>query len=512
MLEDVLLNMINAAYPLELKILNETARARVIAAIKAQRYYDGDFWHFIEAERSEWCAEVGLAHKPSDYGRLKAKDAGIEYAPSRLTLNYPKYFIDEVASWMFEKPLIIQGDDEPRNRVMKVHEANMLDEKYLQGAGESALTGGVAVKVLWNEVLGKTRVLVRPSRECFPIFDPDDIDILEKVHFCAIMDDEKTIWRQTFEIQEGFEGIKGSVCCVTDAYFKVEELKKKNPKPFRFTTIPLFANGEPIDFIPVVPIPNEPNLGDIWGKSDLVPLYTPINELCRKISDFSDAVAFEMFPITIFKNVEWDQTAPIKAAPGAFLNINGPGGEGSPEADAYKLEAQMSAKPSVDWLINQFTDMLHQWSGVPNITRDKLDTMGEMSGVAMRLMYLAIISKCNRKLKYWVPRLGNVYDMVLKTESVYSDYNYVEDYELTIEPQTKLPENEMEEAQITAIKVGQLWRSIETAMKKDGVKDPEKEFARILAEQKLIADSSNPDIIGAALGREDAAQEQQDGF
>lgn len=505
MLEDVLLNMINAAYPPELKILNETARARVVAAIKAQRYYDGDFWHFIDAERAGWNAEVGLkAHESTDYGRRKAKDAGIEYAPSRLALHYPKYFIDEVASWMFENPVTITGDDKPRDRAREVHKANMLDEKYLQGAGESALTGGIAVKVLWNDTLGKTRVLVRPSRECFPIFDADDIDILEKVYFCAILDDEKTVWRQTFELVEAPAEVKGDmVCWVKEELFKIDALKNRNPQPFKLLRSEALAfQGKPIDFIPVSLVPNEPNLGDIWGKSDLVPLYTPINELCRKYSDFADALAFEMFPVSIFKNVEWDQTAPPKAAPGAFLTINGSPGEGAPQVDAYKLESQMSAKPSVEWLVNQMTDLLHSWSGVPNITRDKLDSVGEMSGVAMRLMYLAIISKCNRKLTYWVPRLENVYDMILKTESVYSDFDYSDNYELHVEPHNKLPENEMEEAQIMAIKVSQLLSSLETEMKKNGVEDPGAEFARILAERKMVADVENPDIIGAALGRE----------
>lgn len=507
MLEDVLLNMINAAYPPELKILNETARARVRAAIKAQKYYDGDFWQFIDAERKGWDAEV--AHESTDYGKRRHGDAGIDYAPVRLALQYPKYFIDEVASWMFEKPLSILGDEAPLARVAKVHKANMLDEKLLQGAGESSLTGGIAVKVLWNDTLGKTRVVIRPSRECFPVMDPDDVDLMEKVYFCAVQDDEKTLWRQTFELVDGVEGIKGPVCWVTEELFRFEELKNKNPKPFKtLRSEPLAYNSTPIGFIPVVLIPNEPNLGDTWGRSDLEPLYVPINELCRKYSDFSDALGFEMFPVTIFRNVDWDQTAPPKAAPGAFVNINGPGGADAPDADAQKLESQMSAKPSVDWLVNELKDMLHQWSGVPNITRDKLDSVGEMSGVAMRLMHLAIISKCSRKLKYWVPRLESVYDMVLQTESVYSDFTYSEEYELVIEPQTKLPENEMEEAQIMAIKVNGLMRSIESAMKQDGVKNPDEEFARIMLEQKMIADNENPDVIGAALSRE--AQDGED--
>jgi hypothetical protein len=147
-------------------------------------------------------------------------------------------------------------------------------------------------------------------------------------------------------------------------------------------------------------------------------------------------------------------------------------------------------------------NMAHQFSGVPNITRDKLDSLGNMSGVAVRLMYLGIISKCDRKLKYWLPRLGNVYDMILKTEAVYSDYKYDKNCELTIEAHSKLPQNELEEAQIMAIKLNQLIRTIKTQMKKDGVVDVDAEFAQMLIERQQVARAENPDIIGSALARE----------
>lgn len=502
MLEDALLNMINAAYPPELKILNATARARVRAAIKAQCYYNGDFWRFIDAEQGQWNEEVGVHEQKRDYPGAKGnKDAGLSYAPSRLALRYPKFFVDEVASWMFEKAVTLDGDVEPRKRVMAVHKANMLDEKLLQGAGESCLTGGVAVKILWNETLGKTRVLIRPSRECFPIYDPDDIDLLQKVYFCSFQDDEKTLWRQTFEIVDGTsDGFKGPVCRVIEELFKIDELKNKNPRPFKLLRNELlFKDGNAIDFIPVVPVPNEPNLGEIWGESDLESLYTEINEICRKTSDFGDMLGYEMFPLSVFKNVEWDQTHPPQAKPGAFIEINGPN-DAQPEA--YKLESQMSAKVSVEFYIDQMINLAHQFSGVPNITRDKLDSLGTMSGVAVRLMYLGIISKCDRKMKYWIPRLGNVYDMILKTEGVYSDYTYAEGYELTIETHSKLPQNELEEAQIIAIKLNQLMASIKTQMKKDGVVDVDAEFAQMLIERQQIAEAENPDVIGSAINRE----------
>ncbi len=501
-----LMNLPAAAYPPHLKILNEAAKARVLEAQKAQDYYDGNFWRYLEAEVIEWAGRAPLPkmHKEvNDYPGASAVQP-MDYTPSRLEFRYPKFFIDEIASWMFENPVGLKHEDEKAYEVIEsVHRKNKLDQKLLQAGGECSLTHGVAVKTLWNEDLGQVRTIFRPSRECFPVMNPDDVDIMEKVHFCAFQDDDKTIWRQTFELRESNGQM---VCWVTEALYDLRSLAAKDPKPKEVLyDIPLFSGSRPIDFIPVVIIPNEPNLGEIWGKSDLEPLYLPINELCRKMSDATDALAFELFPITLLMNATESNIDDFEVSPGAVWELKG--GDAEHQPDARKLESSLSSLPMLDSYVDRLINMLHQFSGVPNVTRDKVDSVGNISGVALKLMFTAIVSKCNRKAMYWKPGLQDVYDQVLRTAAVYQGFDYKEDaapVEVTITP--RVPQNELEQLEIQAREIELMVKRVVTVMKERGVADPEEELAAWLAERGQIDSSLNPDVFGAAIESE-AAEE-----
>ncbi len=489
-------NLADAAYPPHLKILNEAARKRVLEAEKAQDYYDGNFWRHIESEVIEWAKGGTLPkmHKEvSDYPSAKTSSSDLDYTPSKLQLRYPSFFIDEIASWLFENPIGLKMEDEEAyGLIEQVHKDNKIDQKLLQSGVECSLTHGIAVKVLWNDARKQIRTIFRPSRECFPIMDPDDVDIMQKVHFCALQDDEKTVWRQTFELIDG-------VCWVTEALFAISSLKNENPAPISKKSVPLYMGNTPIDFIPVTIIPNEPNLGEIWGRSDLEPLYVPINEICRKMSDASDALAFELFPITLIVNADESNVDDFSVAPGAVWELSG---DKESPVDARKLESSMHVMPALESYVDRLLAMLHQFSGVPNVTRDKIDSMGAISGVALKLMFTSIVSKCNRKAMYWKPGLQEVYDNVLRTAAVYQGFSYKPDQVVEITMTPRIPQNELEQLEIQAREIQMLVKKTVDIMKERGVKDPEAYLAEVLAERGQIDEAENPDIFGKELEQE----------
>ncbi len=490
-------NLADAAYPPHLKILNGAARERVLEAEKAQNYYDGKFWRHIESEVIEWSKGGALPkmHKEvADYPSSKSTGTALDYTPSKLQLRYPSFFIDEIASWLFENPIGLQMEDEEAYTLIEqVHKTNKIDQKLLQAGTECSLTHGIAVKVLWNDKRKQIRTIFRPSRECFPIMDPDDVDIMEKVHFCALQDDEKTVWRQTFELKDG-------VCWVTEALFEISSLREKDPRPISKVETPLYMGNKAIDFIPVTIIPNEPKLGDVMGKSDLEPLYVPINEICRKMSDASDALAFELFPITLILNAIESNKDEFEVSRGAIWELNG--GDAEHPADARKLESSMPVMPALESYVDLLLGTLHQFSGVPNVTRDKIDSVGAISGVALKLMFTSIISKCNRKAMYWKPGLQEVYDNVLKTAEVYQGFAHQPDQVVEITMTPRVPQNELEELEKQARQIEMLVKKTVDVMKERGVKDPEAYLAEVLAERAEIDKAENPDIFGRELERE----------
>lgn len=496
------MNLPMAAYPPELKILTNAAKERVLAAQKAQDYYDGKFWRHIEAQVAEWAEGMGDIHQEvHDYPSATRKAKNTKYTPSKLQLRYPKFFIDEIASWMFENPIGLDAEDENAYAILEqVHRDNKLDQKLLQSAGEGSLTGGIAVKVLWNPMVNKIRTIFVPSRECFPIPTVDDIDIIEKVHFCHFQDDDKTIWRQTFELRQ----ISGkTVCWVIEALFNVEDIgDSSDPKPREIILDgPLYKDNTPIDFLPITLIPNEPNLGDIWGHSDLEPLYDPINEVCRKMSDQSDALKFELFPIALLLNIDESNTDEFEVSPGAVWKLMS-GDENHP-ADAKKLESTLGSMAALEAYVDRLIGTLHQFSGVPNITRDKIDTTGAISGVAIKLMFTSIVSKCNRKMMYWKPGLEEVYTNVLKTARVYEGLKYDPDkLGMKISTTPRVPQNDLELLEIQAKEIEMLVKRVVTIMKERGVQNPEEELAAVLAERSNIDATFNPDLTGSRIAAE----------
>ena len=503
---DGLSKLPQVAYPPELKILTEAARNRVLAAAKAQDYYDGNFWRYVENQVVEWNSQLALPERNTgkDYHNRKRRGGVLDYVPSKFEFFYPKFFIDELASWMFENPVGLQGPEENvYAKLEEIHGGNKLDEKLMQGAVEGCLTGGVAIKTLYNPALGKTRVIVRPSREVFPVMDPDDVDIMEKVHFCILQDDDKTVWRQTFEMVDG-------VCYITEMLFDIEKIGDKGeptPKKVIKKPQPLYNGNQVIDFIPVTLIPNEPNLGDIFGISDLEPLYTPINEVCRKFSDAGDAIRFELFPIKLIMNVEESETDSFEVSPGAVWYLQG--GDSEHPVDAKNLESRMSNMEYLNTYVDRLMDMLHQFSGVPRVTRDKIDTIGSVSGVAIKLMFSSIVSKCNRKLMYWRPRLIEAYDHALRTASVYEGFSYKPDelnLDVLITP--RVPQNELEQLEMDAKRIDMLVVKIVDVMQKMGIEKPEEYLAELLAERSETDKVLAGDIYGKAIEQEaNAGQE-----
>jgi hypothetical protein len=488
------------AYPPELKLYNEDAKKRVLAAKKAQDYYDGTFWQHIAGEVAEWGQYQQLPERNTghDYHNHRRPHARPDDIPSKLSLRYPKFFIDELASWMFENPIGMKCENAKYYaQIEKTHKDNKLDQKLMQSAVEGCLTGGVAAKVLYNPVVGQTRVLLRPSRECFPVMNAEDEDIMEKVHFCYFLDDDKTVWKQTFELFDG-------VCHVWEALYDISKIGEKGeaePKEIIRNWEPLFSGNQTIDFIPVILIPNEPNLGDVFGASDLESLYSPINDVCRKLSDGSDALQFELFPINLLINAEQSQIDALEVSPGAVWDLKG--GDADHPVDARKLESAMSNMEHLEAYVDRLLDMAHQFSGVPRITRDKIDSLGNMSGVAMKLLFFSVVSKCNRKMMYWKPALTEVYDYALRTAKVYEGFSYEpEDLGLQIEATPRVPQNELEQLEIQAKEIEMLVKSVVTVMQERGVPNPKEALAEILAERTQIDDTFNPDLTGSRIARE----------
>ena len=451
--------------------------------IKYANYYENNVFKYIEQKYPEFKQTT-------------------ERKPAHIPINYSRYIVDKLAGWQFEKPIDIAvsgerkaKDGKERKEILNtekdlydIHKVNNMDLKLQQSAKECNTSGGVAFKMIYDPAIG-IRFLPRPRIECFPITEFDDYEKLIKVHFVAFKS-EDIIWKQTFELVDG-------KCVFSEATYNV----KLNLKVEEVIQAPTFlGNGKKfIDFIPVYIIPNSPTIGMVFGYSDLADLIPIIDELVKKYSDSSDALRFEMFAITIMLNIKQftdakgNKSKP-KTKPGAVWELM-TAGTGDVKPDLFKLESTFAYRETLKNHIDNLKNVMFELSSVIQINPETVDNLGNLSGVALKLMYASMISKTNMKNTIWKPKLEQMYKDSLKMRAAYESYSYPEDADIEIIMSMPVPLNEKEEVEIAIQKISAGLSSIHREMDLAGVENPELLMAEILSERqetdKAISDIYN---------------------
>ena len=77
------------------------------------------------------------------------------------------------------------------------------------------------------------------------------------------------------------------------------------------------------------------------------------------MSDYSDALRFEMFAITLLTNVDEDPKNPLQVAPGAKWDL-GDGAEETGEPSAKKLESGFRFKETIEAYLDRLQKRLHE--------------------------------------------------------------------------------------------------------------------------------------------------------
>ena len=467
-------NLIKLIYPEETKdksysVFTEAQLDQLNKLIKYADYYENEAFKYIE----------------KDYPEYKKSN---ERVPSQVPINYSRYIVDKLSNWQFEKPIDIAVSTDKKTNEKKaettekdlyeVHKLNGMDLKLQQAAKECNISGGMAFKMKYDPISKMVRFLPRPRIECFPITDFDDYEKLLKVHFVAFQS-EDIIWKQTYEMIDG-------KCQVSEATYNVKE----NLQVEKWIQKPVFlGNGKQfIDFIPVYIIPNNPGLGMVMGYSELEDLIPIIDELDRKYSDSSDALRFEMFAITILLNIKElndskGKKGKLKTKAGAAYFLNSTG-MGEVKPDVFKVESAFNYRETLKNHIDNLRNAMFELSSVIQINPEIVSKLGNLSGVALKLMFASMISKTNTKNTIWKPKLEQMYKDSLKMRAVYESYSYPEEADVEIITHMPIPLNEKEEVEIATMRLAARLSSIRAEMDAMGVEDPEALIAEILAEQK----------------------------
>lgn len=490
-------NIVKLAKVTEPTIFNDSQIEVINSLIKFQDYYDNKAFDYICIDYPEF-----------RHGRVDGKD----YKPAHIPLNFAKLIINKLAAWQFEEgidfecksestdsddPNTVNRSDEIEKDLYDIHKKNLMDIKLLQSAVESNIAGGVVFKLKYDEAKSYPRILIRNRIECFPVYEFDDYENIYKVHFIAFQD-EKTIWKQTYELIKGKDK---DVCFISEALFDTKNIETPSKEIIKYQ--PLKINGKTIDFLPVYIVPNMAQLGEIWGLSELSDLIPIIDEINKKYSDLSDSLKFDMFAVTVFLNAKVptgkDGAVELKNKAGAAWQLMGMSPTDNVRPEVFKLQGTFNYAETLKYHIDSLISCLFEFAECVNISSETVQGLPAISGIALKLLFASIVSKTNRKNLTWKAKLRDIYFGALKLKQLYEGgYEIPDDLDIEIIIHDTLPQNELEELNVITQKLADGLISVESAMNELGVEDPALEIAKILAEKQQYDKALNVDTRNQA--------------
>nr|WP_232460793.1 phage portal protein [Bacillus halotolerans] len=456
----------------------------------------------------------------SDY----IKPDNIAYEPTTLSMNYPRKLIDTMAAWQFEKepkvsvpPDVIddpaqmmQPGYEPsaeqqaensrakaKERLLKwVWDDNRMHEKLLAAAKDRAISRtGVYARLHYDTRRGEIKILWHPSTEVIAVHNEWDADQLDAVHFVAWLDEEQTrLWKLSYYLVWKGDEETGAYDC------EIEEAVYDDGLSLRDQRVERKSMG--LDFIPVVHIPTDKLTGHSEGYSEIEKLIDTADEIDRKISDYSDALRFEMFAITLLTDVDYDPKNPFQVSPSAIWDLGESGQEGGGTPDAKKLESGFKFKEAIEAYLDRMQKRLHEISEVPMVNTADMNT-GGINDMALKLLYGSIISKTQRAWIVWQSRLQTLNEYILRYMKARQEHpRFKYDHKLLSQVDEYydnkiifgLPLPEDQAALITQLgeEISNEMESVKGAIARSGKENPEAKFMEILQERNLKMQSQDP--------------------
>jgi hypothetical protein len=279
----------------------------------------------------------------------------------------------------------VEGDvgDGPEQQYL---DAVWTTNRKMTRLNELALNGGIAGHAFFRTKYGPgmeyPRLVVLDPANVTVSYDPDDYTQVTgyKVQWTTIDDGKPVVRRQLFTPTAGVWLIQTQ-----------EALSYGNAIEGTWVTI---ADDEVWNypFAPINDCQNLPNPSAYYGLGDLedalLKLITSIN---RNYSNWTKILWHHAHPKSFIKGVTPEE---LKIAPEEALV------SGNPDASWELIEMQ-SDLASVEMLINKLTETLFEASRIPEVARGKLETSGDVSGAALKILYGPALEKTADKRRLY---------------------------------------------------------------------------------------------------------------
>lgn len=429
-----------------------------------------------------------------------------DYLPTDLRIKQAASLINKEARFLFSKkpdlwidPTFTPGDETSvqaakdnatimQTYVDKVLEKTRFFGKLIKAAKDCFIGKRVALFVNFNEETQKIQINFTPSLEFVYEVDGDDIDVLTKIVCFFIMYDseqksQQRIYKKKYWMQNGFCWIEEGVYDGTGS--QIEEITP--------------ARATKFTYIPAVVIRNDGLTGDLDGTSEVKELMDYEAWNSRLNSADIDAERKGMNSIKYLVDMNPESTKGLSSAPGALWdlssdqNIDG----GSPQVGS--LEPSMGYSGALNTTLNRIKSAAYSTLDIPDTSPDALQGI-VTSGKALKALYWGLIVRCDEKMQEWRPALEQLVRILIDGAHLYpgAAKSYTNEsipdvlFDIRVDNQYSLPEDEAEEKQIDLAEVQSQTMSRKSYMKKwRNLTDEEatNELKQIALERELLEDS-----------------------
>ena len=415
-----------------------------------------------------------------------------DYTPTKKKTNYIKKLIKEEARFLFGKTPIFTvqvEDDKYQDQVEEINKYinkllkdNLFEDKLVKGARDCFIGKRVAIKLHADTITKTIRVMFVPSLEF--VYEPfeDRVDELKKIIFFHQMNQEQDkskqiIWKQKYEIVDG-------KCILNEGFY--------NGNGDLLETLAVNVDLK-LSGIPAYVILNDGLSGDLQGESDVEEILENGIAYNKLASEDLDALKKGMNRIIYGTDVDPEASKHFKLKPGAYWDVSTDIASDGKQAQIGTIDTDFNYDTRMENTLNRIKSDMHEVLNIPMINNSDLQGM-MTSGKSMKALYWQLITRCEEKMMSWRPALEWMIRAILEINEVYSITTLpkLENFDVVVENQYPLQENEDEEMTLDLQKVNAQTMSRKTFIKKwANVADDiaEEELKQIQLEKQMLEDS-----------------------
>lgn len=454
-----------------------------------------------------------------------------DYIPAKLKYKMAASLINKEARFLFAVPpditvepkgdvgKITQGAKDAltvmNDLVKTVLDANKFEDALIKAAKDCFVGKRVAGLVNFNEDDGVTITFLPSTQFIYETKIGNPNVITKFVCFMVIKNSitltEKRIFKKKFVFDAETEKVYLEEAMYDGAGRLLEEVTE-----YQETLMPM---------IPAVIFVNDGLTGEDEGESE-IELLQDYEEYYSKLSNADiDSERKSMNPTKYTVDMESNSTKNLSTAAGAFWDLGSDQNLDNPHPQVGILEPAMNYSEALKTSLDRIKTTGYEQIDMPNIT---LETMTGVitSGKALKAVYWPLIVRCQEKMKMWGPQLRALVNIIIQGAMVYPNCieRYINetispvDYEINVEQNTPLPEDEVEERNMDLAEVESKTMSRKRYMKKwHRLTDDEvqEELEQIALERQLIEDSSfntfgdNPPYSNPNPAEEDVPEDEE---